>query len=257
MPAPGSRPVSAAGLVLVALAALACGAINSLAGGGSLILFPALIASGLPRLDANVTNSVITWPGYLGGVVGFRHDIVPQRSRLLPLLLVTVAGSATGCVLLLITPSAAFDVIVPALVLFASLLIAFQPRLKQRLGAAPTDDHRRVARLVAIFFASIYGGYFGAALGVILTAVLMFTFNDTLHRLTALRSVLSLADASVSLLIFGLFGPVQWVAVAVAAPCTLVGGFLGARLAGRIDEQTLRIGVVVFGITAAVLLAAF
>lgn len=249
--------MTAAGLALVAVAALACGAINSLAGGGSLILFPALIAAGLPRLSANVTNSVITWPGYLGGVVGFRDQIAPQRSRLLPLLIVTVAGSATGCVLLLVTPSAAFDVIVPGLVLFATILIAVQPALKRRLGAAPTDDHRRVARLLAVFFASIYGGYFGAALGVILTAVLVFTFNDTLHRLTALRSALSLADASVSLLIFGLFGPVQWVAVAVAAPCTLAGGFLGARLAGHIDERALRLGVVLFGVTAAVLLAVF
>ena len=120
-------------VVLVAAAGAACGVINSIAGGGSLILFPVLLLTGLKPLDANVTNSVSTWPGYVGGVGGFRAEIRERRHRLPRLLLATVAGSVTGCVLLLATPSSAFDVIIPWLVLAATVLTALQPAVRKRL----------------------------------------------------------------------------------------------------------------------------
>jgi uncharacterized membrane protein YfcA len=241
--------MSAAEIVLVAAAGIACGAINAVAGGGSLILFPSLLAVGIPTLDANVTNSVAAWPGYVGGAIGFRREIGDQRRRLTALALVTLVGSTTGCVLLLVTPDSAFDVVVPVLVIGASLLVAFQPLLTTWVKAKPVEPHEvRPATLVAIFLAMIYGGYFGGGIGVIVIGLLALTLPDALGRLNALKAGLSLVNATVSVAIFSLFGPVHWEAVAVAAPAALVGGFLGARVARRLDDRVLRICVVTFGL---------
>ena len=241
--------------LLVAVAGLLCGIVNSIAGGGSLILFPALLATGLPSLAANVTNSVATWPGYLGGVLGFRSEIAEQRSRLIPLVGATLAGSTVGCVLLLVTPEGAFDVVVPFLVLFASLLTAGQPAAKRRLAdRAATGEGPGPAAVAGIFVAALYGGYFGGALGVIIVGVLGLTVHDTFKRLNAGKSLLSLVDVSVSVTVFGLFGPVHWSYVAVAAPSTLAGGYLGARVARRINENALRVGVVGFGVLVSIYL---
>jgi uncharacterized membrane protein YfcA len=242
-------------VVLVAAAGAACGVINSIAGGGSLILFPVLLLTGLKPLDANVTNSVSTWPGYVGGVGGFRAEIRERRHRLPRLLVATVAGSGTGCVLLLATPSSAFDVIIPWLVLAATVLTALQPAVRRRLREqTAAGGQAGSSALVMIFLAAIYGGYFGGALGVIVLAVLGLTIHDTLRHLNATKSVISLVDASISVVVFGLFGPVHWTYVAVAAPTTLVGGYLGAAIARRLDERVLRACVVVFGLAATVYL---
>ncbi len=248
--------MSPADIVLVAAAGMACGVINTVAGGGSLILFPALLATGMPTLAANVTNSLGTWPGYLGGVVGFRREIDELRHHLRPYLVANIAGSTVGCVLLLVTPGDTFDVIVPWLVIFAALLTAVQPEVKRRAQAAgrANGGSPGVLSIGAVFLATIYGGYFGAALGVILIGVLGLTIHETMQRVTALKTVLSLLDATVSVIIFGLFGPVQWVAVAVAAPTTLIGGYLGAAVARRLDENVLRASVVVFGIAVGIYL---
>jgi uncharacterized membrane protein YfcA len=241
--------------LLVAAAGLACGLINSIAGGGSLILFPVLLLTGLSPLAANVTNSVSTWPGYVGGVGGFRADIRERRSRLPRLMLVTIAGSVTGCVLLLATPSSAFDVIVPWLVLVATGLTALQPVVRRRLReSTAAGGTAGLGALVGVFVATIYGGYFGGALGVIVLAILGLTIHDTLRHLNATKSVISLVDATVSVVVFGLFGPVHWVYVAVAAPTTLIGGYFGAAIARRLDERVLRACVVVFGLAASIYL---
>jgi uncharacterized membrane protein YfcA len=240
---------------LVAAAGLACGIVNSIAGGGSLILFPSLLATGMPSRTANVTNSVATWPGYVGGVVGFRDEIADQRRRLPRLVIATLLGSTIGCVALLLTPEGAFDVVVPFLVLFAALLTAFQPAAKRRLArSGTTRDLPGAAAVVGIFLAALYGGYFGGALGVIIVGVLGLTIHDTFKRLNASKSLLTLVDASVSVVVFGLFGPVQWAYVAVAAPCTLIGGYLGAHAAKRLDERVLRVSVVVIGVGVSVYL---
>jgi len=240
---------------LVVAAGLACGIVNSIAGGGSLILFPSLLATGMPSLDANVTNSVATWPGYVGGVVGFRREIADQRRRLPSLVVATLAGSAVGCVALLLTPEGAFDVVVPFLVLFASLLTALQPAAKRRLArSGATRETPGPTAVVGIFMAALYGGYFGGALGVIMVGVLGLTIQESFKRLNASKSLLTLVDASVSVVVFGLFGPVRWAFVALAAPATLVGGYLGAHLARRLDEGRLRAAVVVVGVSASVYL---
>jgi uncharacterized membrane protein YfcA len=247
--------VSALDLAVAAGVAFLAGAINSIAGGGSLILFPTLVALGLPTVDANVTNSVAQWPGYLGGVVGFREEYVGQRGRLIRFGTVAVLGGIAGCVLLLTTPTSAFDVVVPILVLLASLLLAVQPLLTKRLRGAEEIGRTRdpVWVYVALFLATVYGGYFGGALGVILVGVL----GLALHRLklaNALKSALSAITATVTLVIFGIYGPVHWLVVAVAAPASLVGGFLGARVATRIPSTPLRILIVVFGVAVSVYL---
>ena len=157
--------------------------------------------------------------------------------------------------LLLTTPSEAFDVVVPVLVLLASLLLAVQPLLTRRLKQAEDGGPRRdpVWLYVALFLATVYGGYFGGALGVILVGVL----GVGLHRLklaNALKSALSAVTATVTVVVFGLFGPVAWQVVAVAAPASLLGGFLGARIATRIPVKPLRVFIVVFGVAVSVYL---
>src|SRR3954452_14228998 len=169
-----SAVVSALDLAIAAGVAFLAGGINSIAGGGSLILFPTLVALGLPTVDANVTNSVAQWPGYIGGVFGFREEYAGQRPRLVRFSVIAVLGGTVGSVLLLTTPSAAFDVVVPVLVLLASVLLAFQPLLNKRLRREDDGATRRDPAwlYVALFFATVYGGYFGGALGVILVGVL-------------------------------------------------------------------------------------
>jgi uncharacterized membrane protein YfcA len=246
--------VPAIDLVIAAGVAFLAGVINSIAGGGSLILFPTLVALGLPTVAANVTNSVAQWPGYLGGVAGFRAEYVGQRDRLVRFGLVALLGGTAGSVLLLTTPSEAFDLIVPVLVLLASLLLAVQPWLTRRLkdeDGGPRPDPAWV--YVALFLATVYGGYFGGALGVILVGVL----GIALHRLklaNALKSALSAITATVTVVVFGFFGDVHMDVVAVAAPASLAGGFLGARIATRIPAGLLRIVIVTFGVAVSVYL---
>ena len=247
--------MSALDLAIAAGVALVAGAINSVAGGGSLILFPTLVALGLGTVAANVTNSIAQWPGYLGSVVGFRREYAGQRDRLVRFGVVALLGGVAGSVLLLTTPTAAFDVVVPVLVLLASLLLAVQPLLTKRLRKAEDGGARRDPAwlYVALFLATVYGGYFGGALGVILVGVL----GVGLHRLklaNALKSALSAVTATVTVVVFDLFGPVDWLVVAVAAPASLLGGFLGARLATRIPATPLRVFIVAFGVAVSVYL---
>ena len=249
-----------AALTIVAIAGLLSGTVNSIAGGGSLLLFPALLGVGLPTQAANVTNSVANWPGFAGQTYGFAEDLKRQpRRRLLLLSAITAIGSTTGSALLLTTSSASFDQVVPALVLFASLLLAGQKQVKKRTrGASPPTSGRPRQKMVmlslAMAAASIYGGYFAGALGVIMLATLAMATADDLRCLNALKAVLSLVNSTVTLLVFAIFGPVHWPAVVVAAPATLLGGYLGARLARRIPEEVLRWSVVTIGVTVSAVL---
>lgn len=253
LPGPGQ-------LIFLLVAGLVSGAVNAVAGGGSLLLFPALLAAGLPPLSANVTNSVAQWPGYAGTVIGARAELRGQRARLASTAGVAVFGAGIGCLLLLVLPGSVFNAVVPALVVLASLLLALSPRLRRWIGAPlPASPEgsardRRGVLLPAVFLASIYGGYFGGALGVILISVLSLTAHDKLMRLNAVKAVLSLAVATVTLVIFGVGAPVRWGAVALLAPTTLLGGFLGARLARVLPEAALRWSVVLLGLAVGVYL---
>jgi hypothetical protein len=237
--------MSVADIVLVCAAALAGGIVNSIAGGGSLLLFPALVATGLGPVAANVTNAVALWPGYVGTLFGLGSLVREQASRARELGLAACIGAAIGCALLLSTPSQAFDVVVPFLVLGASLLVAAQPAIARRAGGRHESHPHRL--VVAVGIGAVYGGYFGGGLGVILLAVIGLTLAVPLRETNALKSILSVIIATVSLIAFAVFGPVHWTEVAIAAPTALVGGVLGGRLAASVNERALRFAIVVFG----------
>lgn len=241
-------------LAFLLVAGLVAGAVNAAAGGGSLLVFPSLLAVGLPPLAANVTNSIAQWPGYLGIVAGARHDLQGQRRRILLTSAAAAAGSALGCALLLVLPAAVFDAVVPVLVLLASALFALQPVIRRWTAPTEGQPDRLVTLLPSVFLAAVYGGYFGGALGVILIATLALCAHDSLVRLNALKGMLSLVVATVTVVVFAVGAPVDWLAVAVLAPTTLIGGYVGARVARRSPEQVLRWSVVVLGVTVGVYL---
>ncbi|HEX6497900.1 MAG TPA: sulfite exporter TauE/SafE family protein [Micromonosporaceae bacterium] len=242
-------------------AGVAAGTVNAVAGGGSLITFPTMVAVGLPPVSANVTNSVAVAPGYLASVYGSRPelaDLVKRRGRkaLLSLIPTTVVGTAAGCALLLATPARAFEVVVPFLVLGAAAVLAFQDRLRQVVGH-PRDmsPRRRDLSLHAMVgVGSVYGGYFGAALGVMLVAALGLVLDETLPRVNALKNAVSAIVGVGTVLAFALFGPVDWVAVAVVAPATMFGGYAGARLARKLPPRLLRALIVVLGTAVGIIL---
>ena len=248
--------MSAVEVVVLVLAGLAAGGVNAVAGGGSLVSFPALLALGLPPLTANVTNSVAIWPGYVGTCWGYRRELATQGGRLRRLLPAAVLGGVVGCVLLLSTSQSVFEAIVPLLVIAGSLLLAVQGRVTEGARSMPggRDGERSVLLHVGIGLAAVYGAYFGGGLGVVLLAVLGLFVADGLQQLNALNSSLSLVINGVALLAFSLFGPVDWLSVAVLAPASLAGGYLGARVARRLDPATLRTAVVLFGLAVGVAL---
>lgn len=239
--------------VLIAIAGFLAGGVNAVAGGGSLISFPALVATGLPTLDANVTNTTAVWPGYIGSAVAYRRELHDQRDRLARLSITAAVGGVAGSVLLLTTDDAVFDAVVPFLVLAGSLLLAVQPRVAAMVAARDqTPRHAAVQLHGSLFVAAVYGAYFGGGLGVILLAVLGIYVADHLQRLNGLKSALSMLVNTVALVAFALFGPVDWASVAVVAPASLLGGYAGARLARRLSPTALRGTVVVFGVAVAI-----
>lgn len=238
-------------LALVAAVALAAGAVNAVAGGGSLLLFPSLVAAGLPPLAANVTNTTALWPGYVGAIAGFRRELVGQGRAVLVLGTTGLVGGAVGAGLLLASGEAAFEALVPFLVLGAALLLAVQPRLTQAVQGRPGAGGVGAPLLhAAVLLAGVYGGYFGGLLGVLLLAVLGVFLGGPMASLAALRSVLSLLVNTVALIAFAVLGPVDWTVVAVTAPAALAGGWAGARLARRLPARRLRWTVVVVGVAA-------
>lgn len=241
-------------LLLAGLAAMVAGAVNALAGGGTLLTFPALLGLGLPAVAANVTNTVALCPGYVGGALAQRRDLRGQRARLWRVIPAGVVGGVAGGWLLLETGEKVFRELVPFLILAASLLLAVQGPVRallvRRLGDAHGAGLERAAWL-PVAVAAVYGGYFGAGLSVIVLAALGLTMNDSLTRLNALKQVISLS-VNVAAAVFFLFsGKVAWPVAAVMAVGALCGGALGGKLAGHIGPATLRWTIVGIGITVA------
>jgi len=240
---------------LLAGAGLAAGTVNAVAGGGSLISFPALLAAGYPSVTANVTNTVALFPGYAGSVAGGRPELVGQGHRVRGAVVVSVVGAVGGCLLLLLTPGDVFRQVVPFLILAACGLLVLQPRLARVVAARRRGTGRPSLLMQAgLLLAAVYGAYFGAGLGVLLLGVLGVFLSERLARVNALKNVLALLINSVALVAFGLFGPVAWEAVGVLALSSLVGGYLGARVAGRLPSAVLRAGVVAYGVVVAIVL---
>ncbi|WP_345537798.1 sulfite exporter TauE/SafE family protein [Phytohabitans rumicis] len=239
---------------LLVIAGLGAGIVNAVAGGGSLITFPALIAAGLAPVPANVTNSIAVSPGYVASVLGSRADL--PRGRVRALVPTAAVGSIAGCALLLATPARAFELVVPFLVLGATAVLAFQDRLRRLVGHPRDLSPRRQALALQAMVAlgSLYGGYFGAALGVMFVAVLALVLDEPLVRVTAVKNVLSAVTGVTTVVVFALFGPVDWVAVAVLAPAAMLGGYAGARLARRLPSAVLKGVIVAFGTAVGVVL---
>lgn len=237
--------------VLLLVAGLVSGALNAAAGGGSLVSFPALLVVGYPPVLANVTNNVACWPGYVAGAIGYRAEMAGQRGRIVPFALVGFAGGLAGVGLLLVSPARVFEAIVPFLVLAACALISLDPFLKvsRRVTRA---DRPGVGALASQGAAAVYGGYFGAAAGVAILALLGVFLDDSLQRLNALKAAVQLAVGTASAVGFVLLAPVAWGAVAVLGIASVVGGYLGAGLARRLSDRALRTGIVVYGLAAAI-----
>ena len=233
-------------------AGLAAGLINAVAGGGTLVSFPVLVALGVPAVRANVTNTVSLCPGYLGGAYAQRADLAENAQRLKSLLLVAASGGLTGSILLVLSPEKLFRSLVPYLILGACALFAAQPRLKTLRHRAEDAPPNKVLLSLSVFVCALYGGYFGAGLGIMLLAVLGLALSDPLPRLNALKQALSLVINVLAALFFAFSGKVEWQFVAAMAVGSLIGGNLGGRLVGRLKPIVLRYLVIAFGIAAAV-----
>lgn len=246
--------VSGIEYLLVGVAALAAGAVNALAGGGTLITFPTLTAVGIPAVAANVTNTIALCPGYLGASLGQARDLRGQWRRRWMLLPAGVVGGLAGGVLLLNTDDRIFGALVPWLILLASALLAAQAPLRRWLVRHPRHAGASAGALavLAVGVAAVYGGYFGAGLGVVLLAVLGLTLDDTLTRLNALKQVLSLVVNVAAAVLFVFSGEAVWPVAAVMAAGSVLGGALGARLASRVEPELLRRVVVLTGVCVAV-----
>lgn len=243
--------------VAIAVAGFGAGAINAVGGSGTLLTFPTLIALGYPPLIANVSNTVGLVPGSTAAVLALRPELAGQGPRLRRLIVFSAVGAVLGATLLLVLPSAAFDAIVPALVALSVLLVVLQPRLTALVAAhRPEHGHGGPVLAVALIGVGAYGGYFGAAQGVLLIALLGIFLVDELHRLNATKNVLALVANFVAALLFLAFEDIDWQIAALIAGGSVLGGVLGARFARRLPAPVLRGVIVVLGTVAFVRLLA-
>jgi hypothetical protein len=243
--------------ILIGLAAVAGGMVNALAGGGTLITFPMLTAVGVPPVAANVTNTVALCPGYLGATFAQRKDLSGQGRRLWFLLPASVAGGIAGGILLLHTSDHTFRRLVPYLILLAVGLLFFQDRMRNwvmgRAAETGAGTVHEAWSIVPVIPAAVYGGYFGAGMGVMVLAVLGLVLEDSLTRLNALKQTISLGTNIAAAVFFLFSGQVMWLAALVMAIGALAGGAAGGRLAGRIKPIVLRRIVITVGLVVAVI----
>ena len=243
--------------ILIGLAAVAAGAVNALAGGGTLITFPTLTAVGVPAVVANITNTVALLPGYIGGTLAQAKDIKGQEKRLWYLIPAGIVGGLIGGILLLQTGEKLFRGLVPWLILAASLLLAIQDPVRnwltRRMAERAAEGSHEKWSTIPVGLAAIYGGYFGAGLSVIILAALGLTFEDSLTRLNAIKQLISFSTNLAAAIFFAFSGQVVWVAALVMAVGALIGGVMGGRLAGRVKPATLRWMVVVIGVIVSII----
>jgi uncharacterized membrane protein YfcA len=244
--------------VAVGLAGLAAGTINTVVGSGTLITFPTLLAFGVPPVTANVSNTIGLVPGSVSGVVGYRRELDGQRTRVTRIGVASLVGGVLGAVLLLVLPKGAFSAIVPALVGLGIVLVIFQPRISRWVAArhdAPGAAPRNAVMGAwwvwpAVLFAGVYGGYFGAAQGVLLMGIMGVGIPETLQRLNALKNVLAAIVNAVAGLLFAVVADVDWTIVLLIGIGATIGGQVGATVGRRLPVPVLRATIVVVGVVA-------
>jgi hypothetical protein len=233
-------------------AGIAAGTINTVVGSGTLITFPVLLAFGYPPVVANVSNTVGLVPGSASGAFGYRRELRGQRRRAVPLLIASTAGGIIGAILLLSLPASAFKAIVPGFIALALLLIVLQPRLMRVLETRRRPAHERPGPAVTagVTLSGVYGGYFGAAQGIMLLAILGLTVDDELQRLNALKVVLAGLVNLVAGVIFVFAAHVDWAAAGLIAAGSILGGVIGAHWGRRLPPSALRALIVIVGVIA-------
>jgi uncharacterized membrane protein YfcA len=257
-PDPALDFTAALRLPLVVVASAVAGAVNSIAGGGTLLTFPALIGLGIPPIVANATSTVALWPGALGSMWGYRQELEGLRRWAIAFALPSLVGGLVGAWLLLRTPAARFDALVPWLVLGATALFMLQGQVARVVGRGRRAEHGHRApasgppptTLILQFFVAIYGGYFGAGVGILMLASLGFAGFTNIHRMNGLKNWGGLCMNAVAAITFALSNIVDWpVALSMAVGAT-IGGYSGSRLAQRVPQATVRRAIVVIGLTS-------
>jgi len=239
--------------VIIFVAAYFAGIINAIAGGGTLLSFPALLWVGVNPIMANATNSAALWPGSFAGVIGFRRDLATVRRWLLLLTIPSLGGAAVGAFLLLRTSTRTFSQLIPWLILGATLLLAFQEVISRRLTGLAHGHENPTAGWVAFVFlfqfaVSIYGGYFGAGMGILMLAALGLIGLTDLHQMNGLKNLLAICINGLAAIYFAASGAVVWHDALIMAAAAILGGFSGAKLAHRLGRRFVRGAVVVIGL---------
>jgi uncharacterized protein len=246
--------VSVGEVISIALAGLAAGMINTVVGSGTLITFPVLLAFGYAPVTANVSNTIGLVPGSASGAVGYRRELAGQRGRVLRLGSMSLLGGITGAVLLLVLPAAAFKAVVPVFIALALILTVLQPRLNRRLAARAAGRPGRHSAItaLAVYITGVYGGYFGAAQGILLLGILGVALEQSLHRTNALKNVLAGLTNGVAGVYFIFAAHVAWAPAAIIAVTSIAGAQLGARYGRQLPPDALRALIVVVGVSAIV-----
>ena len=244
-------------MVAILLAGVAAGTINTVVGSGTLITFPTLLAFGVPPVTANVSNTIGLVPGSASGAWGYRRELRGQRGRLLRLGSASLLGGIGGAALLLALPAEAFDTIVPALILAGVVLVLFQPAIARRVAARAerrggVPEHGALWVWLLVMLTGVYGGYFGAAQGVLLMAVLGVGLQDSLQRLNGTKNVLAGIVNGVSALVFIAVADVDWRIAGLIAVGSVIGGQVGATVGRRLPPLGLRLVIVTVGLVAVV-----
>src|SRR4051812_39992111 len=243
-------------MAAIFLAGMAAGTINTVVGSGTLITFPTLLAIGVPPVTANVSNTLGLVPGSLSGAIGYRRELEGQRPRLLRLGVASVLGGITGAVLLLVLPADAFQAIVPVLIVLGCLLVILQPMISRRVAARAESrgverpEHGAVWVWVLVYLAGVYGGYFGAAQGVLLMAILGVGLTESMQRNNATKNVLALLVNLVAAIVFVIVAHIDWAVAGLIAVGSVIGGQIGATVGRRLPSWALRAFIVVVGAAA-------
>jgi uncharacterized protein len=235
---------------ILAASAVAAGVVNAIAGGGTLITFPALIATGVPAVASNATNTVALFPGQLASSLAYRSHIAQERQRALALTVPSIIGGILGAWLLLAMPERYFERVVPWLIVFACVVLAFQGQLKAIVARAPRANHPAALWVIQLLI-SIYGGYFGAGIGILMLAAMGILLPSSIQHANALKVLFSLLINAVAAVIFLGMGAVRAPEALLMAAASIAGGFLGARLAMRLPPAGMRGFAIAVGLFAA------